>query len=241
MAESPKPQRSRKVDPTLDPQFSVPAEAEQPGNGERFYQAGWEIVKTILFIVVAALIIRLLLIQPFFVDGESMEPTIRPSDYLIINQLSYKVGGRFKPKRGDVIVFKAPPAPGENYIKRIIGVPGDTVSLKDGRVQVKNAQHPDGVLIDEPYIEQGIPTLPESEETSWTVNEGQYFVLGDNREPGKSSDSRQWGLVPKANIIGKAAVRAYPLSGLGLINHPKYSNLSLAGLLVVIESVDKRA
>lgn len=214
------------VPPEYNPEFAtVPAEAEQPSGGDRFFHAFWEIAKTIAIIVLVALFVRILVFQPFFVDGVSMEPTIEPSDYLIINQISYRFG---EPKRGDIIVFHAPPEPNQNYIKRVIALPGETVALRSGDVYVTNASHPGGVKIAEPYIAPGVKTLPESESTSWTLAKNEYFVLGDNREPGKSSDSRAWGVVTRDKIIGKAWLRAYPLASFGFIKHQRYPELSLA-------------
>jgi signal peptidase I len=211
-------------DPAINPKFSnIPAEAEQPSGGERVGHALWEIGKTIGFIVVAAIIIRAFLIQPFFVQGESMEPDFHDGDYLLVNQLSYHL---HQPHRGDVIVFKAPPEPDTNYIKRIIGVPGDTVDLKDGHYIITNAKHPGGEIVTEPYIEENTPTDPIGDQTHWEVPKDQYFTSGDNRQPGKSLDSRAWGFVPKNFIKGSVWIRAYPLANAGFIKHAKYPNLS---------------
>lgn len=214
------------VQPDLNPEFSnVPLEAEQPTGSERAFQVVWEVVKTIAFIILAAVIIRAFVVQPFFVQGESMQPNFHEGDYLLVNQLSYRFG---KPARGDVIIFKAPPEPDTNYIKRVIGLPGETVQLKDGRVQVINTKHPDGVLLDEPYIEPGLSTKEEAGGTHWDVGANQFFVLGDNREPGKSADSREWGLVPRDNIIGKTSLRVYPIATFGFIKHQSFPNLAFS-------------
>ncbi len=224
------PNKQAKSRPTVPPEYNpefatVPAEAEQPTGTDRFFHAFWEIAKTIAIIVLVALFVRILIFQPFFVDGVSMESTIEPSDYLIINQISYRFG---QPKRGDIVVFHAPPEPNQNYIKRVIGLPGETVSLRGGGVYITNANHPGGEKINEPYIAQGIKTLPESESTTWTLAKNEYFVLGDNREPGKSSDSRAWGVVTRDKIIGKAWLRAYPLATFGILKHQRYPELSQA-------------
>ncbi len=222
-----KPRDVEKFDPELNPAFAtIPVEPEQPNASERVGHVAWEIFKTVAIILLAALFIRSFLVEPFFVDGHSMEPNFHPSDYLLVNQLSYRFG---KPKAGDVIVFKAPPEPEENYVKRIIAVPGDTIELKDGRFIVKNAAHPGGTLVNEGYIAPGLDTKPESEQTSWTLTEKEYFVAGDNREPGASSDSRQWGTVPRENIIGKVALRVYPIASFGFTTPAKHPELSLLG------------
>ena len=228
---TPRPKRTT-VDPELNPRFSnVPVETEQPGSGERVLAVGWEVLKTVAFIVLVAVFIRAFVVQPFFVEGQSMEPDFHDGDYLLVNQLSFRLG---KPDRGDVIVFKAPPAPDENYIKRVIGLPGETVELTDGGYTIKNDQHPNGVRLEEPYIEPGVRTLtdPESNQTRWELGPDQYFVSGDNRNPGKSSDSRAWGPVPTGNIIGKTALRVYPLADLGLVQHQSFPELSSGTLLL---------
>lgn len=194
-----------------------------PTRTERFGHLAWEFAKTIGFIFLAVLVIRWLLIQPFVVQGESMEPDFHDGDYLLVDQISYRFG---KPQRGDVVVFKAPPDPSENYIKRIIGLPGDIVELRNGHVRVTNTEHPNGVDLSEPYITAGFPTLPESEETRWQLAGDEYFVLGDNREPDKSSDSRAWGPVPKANLIGRTWLKAYPPADFGMVKHQKFDELS---------------
>lgn len=207
-------------DPESNPQFAtIPVEPEQPSSTEQISHAAWEIFKTVSVILVAALLIRTFLVQPFFVDGNSMQPTFQPSDYLLVNQLSYRFS---TPRHGDIVVFKAPPEPKENYIKRIIGVPGDTVELKDNGLNVKNGKYPEGVMISEPYIRQGERTLPESDKSRWELGNDEFFVVGDNREPGMSSDSRAWGPVPRGNIIGKVALRVYPIASLGTIKQHEY-------------------
>lgn len=165
-----------------------------------------ELWDTIKFVIVAALVvipIRMFVFQPFIVSGESMYPTFHNADYLIVDEISY----RFKdPARGDVIVFKYPNDPKRYFIKRIIGVPGDTIMFKDRSVYLKNTENPEGKKIEEPYLTQ--ITIPGGE-SEITVTTNHYFVMGDNR--GFSSDSRAWGLLPKENIVGTAGVRLLPL------------------------------
>ncbi len=233
-----KRQSGDRVDPELNPQYAnIPAEPEQPTTGERVGHLLWEVVKTVGFIVIAALLIRTLIIQPFFVQGDSMNPDFHNGDYLLVNQLSYRLG---KPQRGDVVVFKAPPEPETNYIKRIIGLPGETVELKDGRYYIYNQQNPSGVQLPETYIAANLPTLPESSQTRWQLGADQYFVSGDNREPGKSSDSRAWGPVPRANLIGRAWLRVYPLDAFGIIKHHRYGS-QLGGQVPTISAVAQPA
>jgi signal peptidase I len=218
------PRDPGKFDPSINPDFSsIPAEAEQPTTSERLMHGVWEVVKTVAFIILAAVIIRAFLLQPFFVQGESMEPNYHDGNYLLVNQVSYKFS---KPSRGDVVVFKAPPEPDTNYIKRVIGLPGETVELKGGGVVIFNEQHRQGVTLQEPYEPPGVKTLPESSQTRWELGADEFFVLGDNRGPEKSSDSRAWGLLDRDLLIGKAWLRVYPPAEFGTVKHQDFSELA---------------
>lgn len=143
----------------------------------------------ILFIAINAVSARIR------VESISMQPTLYAGDFIIVNKLAYKLG---EPGRGDVIIFHYPPDPNrEPYIKRVIGLPGETVRIEGGKVYVNH------VLLNEPYI-SAAPTY----EGSWVVPEDSLFVLGDNRN--SSSDSHSWGMVPLKNVIGKAEVVYWP-------------------------------
>ena len=158
-----------------------------------------ELWDTLKFILLAALIvipIRMFVFQPFIVSGESMYPTFNNADYLIIDEFSYYL---HDPKRGDVVVFHYPNDPKRYFIKRIIGLPGDTIIFKDRGVYIKNSENPDGLKLSEPYLSQ--ITIP-GEKTEVVVGEDEYFVMGDNRD--NSNDSRYWGFVPQENILGRA-------------------------------------
>ncbi|MBU1292317.1 signal peptidase I [Patescibacteria group bacterium] len=163
----------------------------------------WEVVKIVVISLAIIIPIRYFLIQPFFVRGSSMEPNFDNGQYLVINEIGY----RFEdPTRGQVIVFKNPINPSEYYIKRIIGLPDEAVEVKDGRVIIYNKEFPEGQLLDESvYLSEGIITQGN---IHLKLGEDEYFVLGDNR--GKSSDSRQWGVLPGDNIIGRVWLRAWP-------------------------------
>jgi signal peptidase I len=159
-----------------------------------------ELVKLILIAVVVVVPFRLYVAQPFIVDGLSMYPTFNNGHYLIIDEISY----RFKtPERGSVIVFKPPRDPGKYFIKRVIGLPGETVRIENGQVTIINAENPDGFTLDEPYVE-----LTKEDNMSFILSDGEYFVMGDNRS--QSADSRIWGAVPEANIIGRPIIRFFP-------------------------------
>ena len=137
------------------------------------------------------------------VDGYSMEPNLHSGEFVIVNKLVYKFGS---PQIGDVIVFHFPRDPKQEYIKRVIGLPGDQVVVSNKQVIVN------GQILDEPYI-----AAPPVYESSWTVTEDALFVLGDNRN--NSSDSHNWGLVPLKNIVGKAAFIYWPPSEWGVVEN----------------------
>lgn len=171
----------------------------------------WELIKAFLVALVIIVPIRYFLVQPFFVRGASMEPTFHDGEYLLIDQLSY----RFRePKRGEVIVFRFPRDPSQFFIKRIIGLPGETVRIVDGQVVILNSQFQSGVLIDESdYLPDDLRTGGQVE---LSLGENQYFVLGDNRTA--SSDSRSWGSLTQDAIVGRAWIRAFPLDRISVFS-----------------------
>lgn len=142
------------------------------------------------------------------VDGFSMEPTLKTGEFVIVNKLAYKLG---EPKLGDVIVFHYPRDPEQEYIKRIIGVSGDEISVANGQVTVN------GEKLSEPYI-----AAAPAYQSKWTVPEESLFVLGDNRN--NSSDSHNWGPVPMENVIGKAIFVYWPPEKWGSIDHVNPAN-----------------
>jgi len=178
-----------------------------------FFLFLWEILKIAIFAFVIVIPIRYFLFQPFFVLGQSMEPSFENGDYLLVNEISY----RFQdPQRGDVIVFKYPGNLSQRYIKRIIGLPGETVEIEDGKIIIsKNGT--EQTLDESSYL----PSLLEtSGDAQVVLGQNEYFVLGDNRP--FSSDSRRWGILPRENIIGKVFLRAWPISAFTEIKVPTY-------------------
>ncbi|MDD5568853.1 MAG: signal peptidase I [Candidatus Pacebacteria bacterium] len=170
---------------------------------------GLDALKLVLIALAIVIPVRLLIFQPFVVRGQSMEPNYHSSDYLIIDEVSYKL---HQPERGDVIVFKYPKDPSVKYIKRIIGLPGETVEIKNAEVFITSQGNT--WKIDESY-------LPLITQETWrnsanmaptTLNANEYFVLGDNRNA--SYDSRAWGVVPMQNIVGKIVFRLSPFEAL---------------------------
>lgn len=167
-----------------------------------------------IFIIALAIVIpiRYFLFQPFFVSGASMEPNFKSGEYLLIDEISY----RFRePERGEVIVFKYPKDKTSFYIKRIIGLPGEAIEIKEGKIKIYNLERPGGEILDEKYI---VETTSGFFKIS--LNRDEYFVLGDNRD--HSSDSRNFGPVPRKNIIGRAWLGAFPSSGIQLLESPTY-------------------
>jgi signal peptidase I len=160
-----------------------------------------EIAETAILTLLMFLVIRFA-IQNFNIDGTSMEPNLHNTQLILVDKWTYLF---HPPERGDVIVFRAPPDPSQDYVKRVIGLPGDTITLRGTTVIV------DGATLNETYVaaqDQGVPPGARTI-SNLVVPAGDFFVLGDNRKV--SSDSRVWGFVPKANIIGRADFVYWPL------------------------------
>jgi signal peptidase I len=196
--------------------------AYQDEQGEHW---GARLLREVLEVAIITLLLFMavrLLVQNYRVEGPSMTPTLLDTQYIIVNKAPYYFG---TPQRGDIVVFQAPaealaqchpddPQPNPDFVKRIIGVPGDTVQItSDDNVLV------DGVQLNEPYVNG--PTQASGAGSLWHVASGQYFVLGDNRID--SCDSRSWGPVPRQDIIGKASVVYWPASNFHVI--PNYSSV----------------
>jgi signal peptidase I len=194
------------------------SEATSPATGPKkrtTWSAAWEFIRFMLLVAVIVVGVRVFVAQPFVVSGTSMVPTFQNSDYLIIDELTYRFQ---EPNRGDVIVFHPPTDVKTYYIKRVIGLPGDTVSIANSVITITNAAYPEGKILSEDYI----TTDSLNDNFSVTVPEGQYFVMGDNRPA--SYDSRRWGLLPKDNITGRALLRLFPFNKIGVFpgEHPIY-------------------
>lgn len=170
-------------------------------------------IQSLLLAAAVFLVVYIFFFRPFQVNGESMYPNFHDSQYILTNIISLRF---HDPKHGQVIVFKAPLDPEKDYIKRVIGVAQDRVSIKDGRLYLNGNK-----LDESAYIKEGIDTnggtfLGDSQEV--TITEGNYFVLGDNRH--FSSDSREWGFVPRENIIGESFFVYWPLDTIGFVKNP---------------------
>jgi len=162
-----------------------------------------EIVRFSIIAILIVIPIRLFIAQPFIVSGASMDNTFHSGEYLIVDQVSYYFD---EPQRGEVVIFRYPRDPSKFFIKRVIGTPGETVTIANNVVTITNEQYPNGYVLEEPYIK----SMDTPQEFNETLGEREYFVMGDNRD--KSSDSRSWGVLQEERIIGRAFVRLFPPS-----------------------------
>jgi len=169
-----------------------------------------DFIEAIVSALVLFVVLYLFLFQPHQVNGNSMLPTFENNEYLLTNKITYRFN---EPKRGDIVIFKAPHNKKFDYIKRIIALPKEKISLKGGKIFINNARLDESNYLTESTYTKGSHFLPEGGEL--VVPEGQYFVAGDNRP--HSSDSREWGYISMKNIIGKAWLRYWPPSKFGLI------------------------
>lgn len=164
-----------------------------------------EVVRIVVISVAIIVPIRYYLVQPFYVKGASMEPNFYDREYLLIDELSYHIR---EPVRGEVIVFRFPLNRKEYFIKRIIGLPGETIKIQDGNIYIYSADQLDGWLLNESeYLVEDLKTLPMANDTL-DLSESEYFVMGDNRN--LSLDSREFGSVSGDLIVGRAIIRGWP-------------------------------
>ena len=181
----------------------------------------WETIKVVLISLAIIIPVRYFLIQPFFVNGQSMEPNFEDKDYIMVNRLDYRLN---KPKRGDVVVFLYPKdferGVRTYFIKRVAGLPNETVQVRENKVVIYNDTHPDGFVLDE---EAYLPGYQETKGDLRTkLDPDEYFVLGDNRL--HSSDSRVWGPLHESLLSGRAAVRLWPLDQILKIPRVMYAD-----------------
>ena len=175
-----------------------------------------EVGKVIIISLAIIIPIRYYLIQPFYVKGASMEPTFHDYEYLIINEISYRFS---EPQRGDIVVLKDPRNGSQFLIKRIIGLPKETIIISDGRIEIKNDQYSNELELDESdYLDPSIYTQGHE---NLSLNSNEFYVLGDNRN--SSLDSRIIGPIKKSNIVGKAWIRAWPFKKFRYFEIPKYN------------------
>ena len=172
-----------------------------------------ELIKVAVLAGVTIAFVRYFLFKPFYVKGASMDPNFFDKEYLIIDELSYRLRA---PQRGEVVVFKYPENPKEFFLKRIVGLPGERIKVAEGQITVYNQEHPEGVVLNEPYLLKDLLTVGER----ITVLTGdQYFVLGDNRP--NSYDSRRFGAVDKSLVVGRVFFRGWPFNRAQIIPEQK--------------------
>ncbi len=167
----------------------------------------WDIIKFTITVLIVIIPIRMFIAQPFIVSGQSMVPNFHNGDYVIVKEITYR---RRDPQRGDVVVFRLPSNHHRFLIKRIIGLPGETVTIQNGNVTITTK---DGktVKLKEPYIREPFSSFGE-----WKLGDDEYFVMGDNRN--NSSDSRVWGVLKRDLIVGTPLIRLFPIRNFEL--HP---------------------
>ena len=196
-----------------------------PGGNNKvisFFSFLFDLLKTFVIVALVAFAIRYFVIQPFVVDGDSMLPTFINNEYLIAEKISYD----FKnPSRGDVAIFRYPKNPEIIYIKRIIGLPGETVEIKNNSVYIADSTESQAKKLSESYLSTVSKTYIYSEsekdqEYKVALKENEYFVMGDNRE--HSSDSREWGVLPRTNIVGRVWITVTPLENFKVWRHQIY-------------------
>lgn len=191
--------------------FSNKKEEDQ----EKVYTSQWkmvlsfflELIKIVVISLAIIIPIRAYVAQPFYVEGASMEPNFYDKEYLIVDEISYRFG---EPERGDVVIFRPPNNYSVYYIKRIIGLPGETVEIINNQLKIYNTEYPEGFFLDESkYLDE--ETFNTAEEKKYqTLTNDEYFVLGDNRQ--NSMDSRRFGVIKRSNIKGQVFLRALPFN-----------------------------
>jgi signal peptidase I len=176
----------------------------------------FEIVETLVLTLIIFFVIQTFVAQPYRVEQQSMERTLEPDQYVLVDKLTPRFDDY---SRGDIVVFEPPEAwvqggPRTPFIKRVIGVPGETVEIRAGAVYVE------GNRLDEPYVYDLQPTTANDEPARWVIPEGELFVMGDHRAA--SADSRAFGPIPESTVIGRAWLRYWPVTSLGILPTPEY-------------------
>src|SRR5437763_15799180 len=199
---------------TIHPDDDRDIQIQRPRDAARkhLWQESRLLVRDLIFALMVLALVMVFIIQPVKVEGTSMLPYLHDGERIFVNKLIYYDDFRWAPKvyRGDIVVFWFPDDPSKSYIKRVIGLPGETVQMRDGRIYVNGKELP------EPYLDPTLNVSDDSRPPAY-VKPHYYFVMGDNRD--NSSDSRSWGLVPEKYIYGKALFRYWPLSKASVIRH----------------------
>ncbi|HTK04235.1 MAG TPA: signal peptidase I [Candidatus Eisenbacteria bacterium] len=179
-----------------------PSEAKKPSLLSRTLDFAGELLHVVIISLAIIIPVRYFLIQPFYVKGASMEPNFYDHEYLIIDELGYRL---HQPERGEIVVFRYPNDPRQYFIKRIVGLPGERVKVSGGQVWIYNAEYPDGKVVDE---KEYLGPIYTGGERDVQLAADEYFLMGDNR--GASLDSRSFGPVPRSFIVGRVWFRGWP-------------------------------
>lgn len=200
---------------TSDSQIIIQAEPAQPSALSKFGNFIWEIVKIVVVSLAIIVPVRMFVIQPFIVEGASMEPNFEDGEYLIVDEISYRFT---PPARGEVVIFHPPYDTKAYYIKRIIALPGEALEIKEASIYIYNAAFPKGFKLSEAYLPDS--RLLGSKQEKITLGQNEYYLIGDNRN--NSLDSRRFGPIKFEEIRGRALFRAYPFSQFTVFKKPTY-------------------
>lgn len=187
----------------MNEDFKTSTKDTVPKKNYSFRDEAWETFRFLCIAIVIVIPIRIFIAQPFIVSGASMDPTFKDKQYLIVDEISYHLDD---PLRGDVAIFKYPRNPKQYFIKRVIGLPGETVAVNgQGQVFIKDIDGNITMTLSEPYVEH-----MKDDSVELKLGQNEYFMMGDNRSG--SFDSRSWGAVDRELIVGKAFLRLFPLT-----------------------------
>jgi signal peptidase I len=202
------------VNDDKDIQIHRPEEASR----HSLWAEGRLLFRDLVFALMIAALFVVFVVQPVKVEGTSMLPRLHDGERIFVNKLIYYDDYRWAPRveRGDIVVFWFPDDPSKSYIKRVVGLPRDTVEIREGRVRINGSE------LEEGYLDSSFNASPRSQPPVY-VRPNYYFVMGDNRD--NSSDSRTWGLVPKKYVYGKALFRYWPLTAASIIHHENISSV----------------
>jgi len=199
------------IDDTIEEEDTSTESVHEQGFLSKLALFFLEVIKIVVLAGIMIALIRYFLFKPFYVKGQSMEPTFYERDYLIIDEISYRLR---EPARGEIVVFDSP-INDDHYLKRIIALPGERVKVENNTIIVYNDEHPRGWVLSEEYLVEDTPGS-----ISLTLGEGQYFVMGDNRDA--SYDSRRFGAIDKADFVGRVWFRGWPFSRVSSFPLPLY-------------------
>jgi len=188
-------------------------EDEELSPMQKIVQFFWDLLKVVTISLAIIIPVRYFVIQPFYVKGASMEPSFYDHEYLIVDELTYRF---HEAERGDIVVFRYPKVPSQYFIKRVVGLPGEKVEIKDKQVYIYPKEGKKFILDEKIYLDD----IETTGNTSWTLGPDEYYVMGDNR--GESLDSRSFGPVFKDLIIGRVWLRGWPVWRAKVFSDIKY-------------------